>query len=654
MSRIAPIPTTRIGSLFIRERLTSQMQFDQLELLRLQTQISTGRRLQLASDDTPSAMRAINLQRVLDRKGQIQTNVHWSNVFLGEAERRLGDVTQGIHKLRAEVVGVVPSVGTEQARQSLASEIGEYLNNFMAAGNGRTLSRYLYSGSRSLIEPYSFNGEFVEYRGNEGTLRSYVDLGRLFDTNLSGSDVFGGISTPVQGTVDLDPQLTEDTLLGAINGGEGITRGGAISIAVNTGPTTFTSVVELDGAVTIRDVIRMIEDGAPGGTDIDVNIVGNGLEITTTSGTIAVREVAEGRTAHELGIFTNPSLPPSSTVSGADLDPVLLRTTRLDEILGGTLDMTSGIIVTNGGNSVTLDISAAETVDDLLNLFNGAGLGLLAEINEAGTGINVRSRLSGADLTIGENGGTTATQLGIRTYTGDTALADFNRGVGVPTAVLPTDDDLRITARDETQFTVNLSTATTVGDVIDLINTAAVNAGAAVTADLAATGNGIRLLDSSAAITVDLTVEALEGSQAAHYLGFVPEGATQISSSTGVLTSEDRHTLEADSLFNTLLRLRTALLDGDEEEIGRSLARLDADFERVNFAQAELGTRLQNLEAIENQLQDEDVQLRSALSQEVDADIIEAISNLTARQYAFEASLRTTASVLQLSLLNYI
>ena len=36
------------------------------------------------------------------------------------------------------------------------------------------------------------------------------------------------------------------------------------------------------------------------------------------------------------------------------------------------------------------------------------------------------------------------------------------------------------------------------------------------------------------------------------------------------------------------------------------------------------------------------------------ADIIEAISNLTARQYAFEASLRTTASVLQLSLLDYI
>ena len=92
-----------------------------------------------------------------------------------------------------------------------------------------------------------------------------------------------------------------------------------------------------------------------------------------------------------------------------------------------------GFILTNGGQSVTLDISGAETVEDLLNLINGAEIGLLAEINAAATGINVRSRLSGADFTIGENGGTTATQLGIRTYTGDTELAALNRGFGVPT-----------------------------------------------------------------------------------------------------------------------------------------------------------------------------------------------------------------------------
>ena len=101
---------------------------------------------------------------------------------------------------------------------------------------------------------------------------------------------------------------------------------------------------------------------------------------------------------------------------------------------GEVLDLASGLIITNGGKTVTLDTSNVHTVEDLLNLINGADLGLVAEINATRNGINVRSRLNGADLTIGENGGTLATQLGIRTYTADSKLADFNRGFGVPTA----------------------------------------------------------------------------------------------------------------------------------------------------------------------------------------------------------------------------
>jgi flagellar hook-associated protein 3 FlgL len=126
------------------------------------------------------------------------------------------------------------------------------------------------------------------------------------------------------------------------------------------------------------------------------------------------------------------------------------------------------------------------------------------------------------------------------------------------------------------------------------------------------------------------------------------EGANQ------VLQSEDRNTFETDSVFNTLIRLRTALEANDDIEIGRSLERLDADISRLNFSRGEIGGRLQNLAAIGRRLEDEDVQLRAALSQDIDIDLVEAISQLTARQYAFEASLRTSASMMQLTLLNFL
>ena len=86
MAGIIPIPTTRVGDLFVRQRLTGQVQRDQLDLFRLQNQISTGQRIQLPSEDAPAALRAINLQRLLDRKGQIRTNLEASNQYLGGAD----------------------------------------------------------------------------------------------------------------------------------------------------------------------------------------------------------------------------------------------------------------------------------------------------------------------------------------------------------------------------------------------------------------------------------------------------------------------------------------------------------------------------------------------------------------------------------------
>ncbi len=73
MSNIVPIPTTRVGDYFIRQRLVAQTQSDQVDLFKLQTEVSTGQRLQLPSDDAPAALRAIGLQRLLAQKTQIQT-----------------------------------------------------------------------------------------------------------------------------------------------------------------------------------------------------------------------------------------------------------------------------------------------------------------------------------------------------------------------------------------------------------------------------------------------------------------------------------------------------------------------------------------------------------------------------------------------------
>tara|TARA_B100000809_G_C15110086_1_gene520249 strand:- start:1212 stop:1373 length:162 start_codon:yes stop_codon:yes gene_type:complete len=53
-------------------------------------------------------------------------------------------------------------------------------------------------------------------------------------------------------------------------------------------------------------------------------------------------------------------------------------------------------------------------------------------------------------------------------------------------------------------------------------------------------------------------------------------------------------------------------------------------------------------------LEDELIELQAALSEEIDVDLVEAISSLTARQAAFEASLRVIGQIFRLSLLDFL
>jgi flagellin-like hook-associated protein FlgL len=118
--------------------------------------------------------------------------------------------------------------------------------------------------------------------------------------------------------------------------------------------------------------------------------------------------------------------------------------------------------------------------------------------------------------------------------------------------------------------------------------------------------------------------------------------------------SDDVNPLETKGVFNSLLRLHAALSDFNLPQIERAVEMLDDDFSRLNFCRAELGARQQGLEVMQQRIEDEDVELRSSLSLAIDADLAKVISDLSARQAAFEASLRLIGQTMQLSLLDFI
>ena len=308
-----------------------------------------------------------------------------------------------------------------------------------------------------------------------------------------------------------------------------------------------------------------------------VSFAGGGLSLSssTPGAVISVSEVGSGSCAADLGLL-NPGTPPDTPLNGTSILPRVTPLTKLSDLANGAGIDLSGLKIANGSTSATLTLSPLDTVESLLTRINSAGLGVHASISDDGTRINVANVTQGAVMTLGENGGTTAQDLGIRSYSPSTKLSDLNAGAGVKTNA---NGDLRVTDSNGNVYVASLASARTVQDVIDTLNTAT---GGLVQASFATNGNGITLTDTAGG-TGAMKVEATNYSSAVHDLGL------DAPVSGGVLTGRDVNGVAADGVFAHLQSLRKAMLSGDQAAMSAASDALQKDWGRVARIRGQMG-----------------------------------------------------------------
>ena len=107
MGAISGVPTTRVTDQFIRQRLMQQVQYSQRELYRLQVQMSTGYQYEFPSEKPIASLRVISLQRLLEQKAQVKTNLATSQSFLDASDAALSRVSQIVAEARGTALGIV-------------------------------------------------------------------------------------------------------------------------------------------------------------------------------------------------------------------------------------------------------------------------------------------------------------------------------------------------------------------------------------------------------------------------------------------------------------------------------------------------------------------------------------------------------------------
>ncbi|MDR1053654.1 MAG: hypothetical protein LBL39_05715 [Planctomycetaceae bacterium] len=566
---ITPLGFNRISVPFQISRAGNSLASSGSLKAKYEQQLNSQVQYQYGSDSPYKASTTLAIQSQIERKAQNATNLKVSQNFLTASDAALSQVALLTNDAQAAASNAINTLTSAEERGTLAQSVKQIIQQFFNFGNTSYEGRYLFAGSTTGVIPFAWGNDSsytINYLGNDFDVLSWSDTDILTASNTNGADIFGAISDPVHGKIDLNPAVTSSTLLADLNGGRGVDKG-FIQVTYTLDGKSTTYDIDLSKCVSLADVERQLEGKWNPYFSLKVDFDDNGMVISLpadVNGTVKISELGRGNTAKQLGIPINKQFDLDNQLVCNDLNPALSQTTNLANILGtrantnlifaganndilieakyngenfvaedgsvvplngikfaiqpdsnitqgnesaeydpttqtvtikihpdnttanniinainkasdeniippfnaklsqtdktatnlagtgivsflpgftvecGTtiggnganLDL-SGIELTNGKNTFNIDFSDCETVGNILARLNEPQYGICATINESKNGIDIRSRVSGADFCIGENGGTTASQLGVRTVDLDTSLAEFDYGRGV-------------------------------------------------------------------------------------------------------------------------------------------------------------------------------------------------------------------------------
>lgn len=260
---------------------------------------------------------------------------------------------------------------------------------------------------------------------------------------------------------------------------------------------------------TVGDILDALNALAPTKLQAAISADGQRIELTdlTTDlgNSFSVVDLNGSKVAADLGLTSTAS---GETITGRRLLGGLK--TSLLSSLGGTVGLgTLGLVdlTDRGGATASVDLSAAETLDDVISAINGAGIGIQATVNSARNGI-LFTDITGSttnNLIIANGDGTnTADKLGLTTDTATTSkssgslqlrtvgentlLAKLGGGAGV------SQGSFTITDTTGAKGTVSVhDQVKTIGDLLDAIG----DLGLAVEAKVNDSGDGITLIDTA-------------------------------------------------------------------------------------------------------------------------------------------------------------
>ncbi|WP_052285579.1 flagellar hook-associated protein FlgL [Kluyvera genomosp. 1] len=205
----------RVSTLMMYQQNMSGITNSQSEWLKYGEQMSTGKRVNRASDDPVAASQAVVLSQAQAQNAQFATARTFATQRVSTEESTLKQVTTAIQSAQEKIVYAGNGTLSDDDRASLATDlqgIRDQLLNLANSTDGN--GRYIFAGYKTDTPPFDDSGTYV---GGKINVEQQVDSSRSMVIGHTGDLIFDSATSNAKPDADKNIFTALDTAIASLN-----------------------------------------------------------------------------------------------------------------------------------------------------------------------------------------------------------------------------------------------------------------------------------------------------------------------------------------------------------------------------------------------------------------------------------------------------
>ena len=205
----------RVSTLMMYQQNMSGITNSQSEWLKYGEQMSTGKRVNRASDDPVAASQAVVLSQAQAQNAQFATARTFATQRVSTEESTLKQVTTAIQSAQEKIVYAGNGTLSDDDRASLATDlqgIRDQLLNLANSTDGN--GRYIFAGYKTDPPPFDDSGKYV---GGTINVEQQVDSSRSMVIGHTGNLIFDSVTSNAKPDADQNIFTALDSAIASLN-----------------------------------------------------------------------------------------------------------------------------------------------------------------------------------------------------------------------------------------------------------------------------------------------------------------------------------------------------------------------------------------------------------------------------------------------------